>query len=80
MLTKSKLVLVAVLMLGAASGTQAASENQSDPLRGATTGPEGQQQGGSAVNPALHRSTRHAAHHGKLVAKKVNPNPDSETH
>jgi hypothetical protein len=80
MLTISKLVVVAVLMLGAASVAQAASENQSDPTRGATTGPAGQKLGASAVNPALHRSTRHVAHHSKSVAKKVNPNPDSETH
>jgi hypothetical protein len=79
MLTKSKLAVVAALMLGAASAAQAASENQSDPTRGAITGPEGQKQGGSAVNPALHRSTRHAAHHSKSLAKK-DANKDSESH
>ena len=78
--TISKLAVVAFLVLGAASAAQAANDNQSDPTRGSTTGPEGQKEGGSAINPAVHRSTRHAAHHSKSVAKKEKPNPDSEAH
>jgi hypothetical protein len=58
MLTKSKLVISAALLLGAASVAQAASENPSDPLRGAPFGPYGQWMGGGAVNPVMHRSTR----------------------
>jgi hypothetical protein len=76
--TISKLAVVAFLMLGAASAAQAANDNQSDPTRGSTTGPEGQREGGRAVNPADHR--RHAAHHSKTVAKKEKPNPDADTH
>jgi hypothetical protein len=72
MLTKAKLAFAAaVIVLCAGSAAQAANDNQSDPARGASTGPEGQKQGGSAVNPAVHHSGHHAAmHHQKLVAKK----------
>jgi opacity protein-like surface antigen len=67
------MAIAALLAVGFASAAQAASENQSDPTRGATTGPEGQKQGGSAVNPADHKSTRHAArHHTKKPATSQN--------
>jgi hypothetical protein len=58
MLTKSKLALAAALILGAASATQAANDNQSDPTRGFPYGPEGQRVGGKAVNKVHHLSTR----------------------
>jgi hypothetical protein len=58
MLTKSRLAIAAVLLLGAASMAQAGSENQSDPTRGFPYGPEGQRVGGNAVNRADHLSTR----------------------
>ena len=58
MLTKSKLAISAALLLSVVSVAQAASENPSDPVRGAPFGPYGQWMGGSAVNPVMHRSTR----------------------
>jgi hypothetical protein len=61
MLSKSKLAISAALLLGAVSMAQAASENQSDPTRGSAFGPYGQWMGGSATNPAMHRSTRRPA-------------------
>jgi hypothetical protein len=72
MFFKSKLAIAAALILSAASVAQAGAENQSDPSRGSTLGPQGQRQGGSAVNPALHKATHHATRH---KAKK----PTSET-
>jgi hypothetical protein len=68
-----KLAVAALLVVGLASAARAASENQSDPTRGATTGPQGQKQGGSAVNPVDHKSTRHATrHHPKKPATSHN--------
>jgi hypothetical protein len=65
MLTKSKVVVAAVLILGAASAAQAGSDNQSDPTRGFAFGPMGQRVGGSAVNPVDHRSTRGRRMHAR---------------
>jgi hypothetical protein len=58
MLTKNRLAISAALLLAAVSVAQAASENPSDPTRGAPFGPYGQWMGGGAVNPVMHRSTR----------------------
>jgi hypothetical protein len=58
MLRKTRLALVAALLLGAASAAQAANDNQSDNTRGFPYGPEGQRVGGKAVNPNDHLSTR----------------------
>jgi len=63
MISRGKLVVVAAFIVAAASAAQAGSDNQSDPTRGAVFGPQGQKQGGSAVNPAVHKSTRHVARH-----------------
>ena len=59
MFTRTKLALAAALMFGAASAVQAASDNDGgNETGGYRLGPMGQQFGG--VNPAYHRSLRHA--------------------
>jgi len=60
MLSKSKLVIAAAMVLGVVSAAQAGAENQSDPSGGYRYGPYGQRMGGNAINPAVHRSTRHS--------------------
>jgi hypothetical protein len=55
MLTKSKLVIAAALIFGAASAAQAGNDKD-DQSGGFVWGPMGQMMGGSAVNPAYHRS------------------------
>jgi hypothetical protein len=62
MLTKSKLAIAAVLILGAASAAQAGKDVDSDRAAngGYAWGPMGQRMGGSAVNPAYHRRGAHA--------------------
>jgi hypothetical protein len=56
MFTKTKLVLAAVLVLGAASAVQASDKDRND-TGGYRTGPQGQSFQGA--NPAYHRSLRH---------------------
>jgi hypothetical protein len=56
MLTKSKLALAAMLILGAASAAQAGKDADPEATGGFVWGPLGQRMGGSAVNPAYHRS------------------------
>jgi hypothetical protein len=58
MLTKTKLALAAVLIFGAASAVQAASENDGgNETGGFRVGPMGQHFAGA--NPAYHRSMRY---------------------
>jgi hypothetical protein len=65
MLTRSKLAIAAALLLGVASAAQAANENVGERTGGFLRGPQGQKEGGGAVNPAEHRSTRGPAANAK---------------
>jgi hypothetical protein len=56
MLVKSKLVIAAALFLSAASVAQAGKDVDPEATGGFVWGPMGQRMGGSAVNPAYHRS------------------------
>jgi hypothetical protein len=56
MLTKGKLAIAAVLILGAASASEAGKDEDPEAKGGFVWGPMGQRMGGSAVNPAYHRS------------------------
>jgi hypothetical protein len=56
MLSKTKIALAAVLMLGLASAAQAGSRDDPETSGGYRVGPMGQSFDG--VNPALHRPTR----------------------
>jgi hypothetical protein len=56
MLTKSKLAIAAALFLGAVSAAQAGKDADPEATGGFVWGPMGQRMGGSAVNPAYHRS------------------------
>jgi hypothetical protein len=55
MLTKSKLAIAAALFLSAISAAQARVDDP-EATGGFVWGPMGQRMGGSAVNPAYHRS------------------------
>jgi hypothetical protein len=65
MLTKTRLAIAAALLLGVASAAQAANENVGERTGGFIRGPQGQKEGGGAVNPAEHRSTRGVAANAK---------------
>jgi hypothetical protein len=56
MLTTSKLAIAAALFLGAVSAAQAGKDADPEATGGFVWGPMGQRMGGSAVNPAYHRS------------------------
>jgi hypothetical protein len=56
MMSKAKIVVAAVLVLGLASAAQAGGRDDADPSGGYRVGPTGQSYDG--VNPAIHRATR----------------------
>jgi hypothetical protein len=74
MLSKTKMVLAAALVLGVASAAQAGSKDDADSSGGYRVGPTGQSFEGG-VNPVYHRSLS-----GRSANASVDPGQPSRPH